>query len=61
MSFLSLVEEGRKLTNHLHPNLNVSRGLEQIEAQTNRILKRTGNQPVDQRTQFLLATKGLKL
>jgi hypothetical protein len=64
----NLVQESRQLTNHILPtNLTpLERGIEQIEAQTKRLLKRTTsrqagpqNKKVDNRTQYLLASKGI--
>jgi nuclear pore complex protein Nup93 len=62
----NLVQESRQLTNHILPTglTPLERGLEQIEAQTKRLLKRTTSrqdspQKVDNRTQYLLASRGI--
>jgi nuclear pore complex protein Nup93 len=64
----NLVQESRQLTNHILPSglTPLERGLEQIEAQTKRLLKRTSsrqespqNKKLDNRTQYLLASRGI--
>ena len=64
-SLRNLVQESRQLTNHILPTglTPLDRGLEQIEVQTKRLLKRTSSrqdtQKVDNRTQYLLASRGI--
>ena len=71
-NFNQLLEQSRQLTNHIvAPSLTpIQRGLEQIEAQTKRLLKRTttvvddGNKPpnnatLDSRAAYLLAKQGI--
>jgi nuclear pore complex protein Nup93 len=62
----NLVQESRQLTNHILPTglTPLERGLEQIDAQTKRLLKRTTSRDspqkkVDNRTQYLLASRGI--
>lgn len=63
----NLVQSSRELTSHILPTGlgPVERGLEQIEAQTNRLLKRTTSKQdspqkkIDSRTQYLLASRGI--
>ncbi|KAJ3262323.1 hypothetical protein HK103_002737 [Boothiomyces macroporosus] len=65
----NLVLEGRSLTNHILPTgvEQIERGIEQIEAQTKRLLRRSSTrqdspnkkQNVDNRTAYLLASRGI--
>ncbi|KAJ2999306.1 hypothetical protein HDV02_003240 [Globomyces sp. JEL0801] len=69
MNLKAIAQESKQLTNHVLPSglTPLERGLEQIESQSKRVLRRTTarqdsptkNQTVDNRTAYLLASRGI--